>query len=375
MNQLTRRARLLLLPVAMLLIAMHGTATAATWESPTTLAGNGSIGPGSLVTLGPSRAVAVYGTIGGRVFARTSVDGGDTWQPAIRLSRVIANIADSAAVAGRGNIVDATWIEYEEDACGVCQVMYSRSVDGGETFGSAIALTPKVFTGTDNSRVARGRGDVVAVVWEDYHLERSRIRVSTDGGATFGPPTSIGPLYAYDPVVAIGNGVIHVAYRRLNDSIYVRRSLDDGTSWSRPTRVADRAFHDSEMDISAYGNQAALVFTARHKGGVNTPALVRTSDRGASWSRPLNLSSPSGLRSGHPVVALRHGLAQVAFTRCNTAACRTRGVFYRQSVDGVTWTPAERVAGVGGPAGVGFTSRILVMYHGLRGIQVRAATR
>jgi hypothetical protein len=64
-------------------------------------------------------------------------------------------------------------------------------------------------------------------------------------------------------------------------------------------------------------------------------------------------------------MTLRGGLVQAAFERCVNNCNRTH-VFYRQSTDGVNWTPAEQVStniGVSNwPAGVAFADRILVAY-------------
>ena len=50
-------------------------------------------------------------------------------------------------------------------------------------------------------------------------------------------------------------------------------------------------------------------------------------------------------------------------------------MFYRDSIDGLTWTPVQRVEPLGSPVGVAFAGRILVLFNGLAGVAVRGTTQ
>jgi hypothetical protein len=352
------RTRLALPGAALLSLLLVGQTLAVSWSSPIPLTSSGNGWAGGLVTLGASTAVAIYED-GGRVFVRRSTDSGVSWAPRLRLT----TDGESPAIAARGSKVDAVW---EQGG----RVRYARSTDSGASFGASRTLSPSPEPlWPFDLAVARGPNGRVAVAWVEAQLgfgdafSRVRVRVSRDGGATFDKAKTLarGSTTFYLPSVAVGKGVIYVAYSS-ESRLRLRRSLDSGATWKAATTITSQG---DGASLTASGSQAHIAYSEFN--GSNTWVRTRrTTDKGKTWASPINLSSATGKPSYSPRLSLQGGVVRAAFERCLDSSCNTSGVFYRQSSNGTSWTSAEKVSTDAGrdahPAGVGFAGRVIVLY-------------
>jgi hypothetical protein len=215
-------------------------------------------------------------------------------------------------------------------------ILVSRSDDGGHTWRSPVV-------------VARGRGNhfldkewlavdstgALYATWTDSRLGASPVqRVvlsrSVDGGASWTAPKRISAASdrsAAAPVVLPGpNGRVAVAYLHFSSldrtTLRVVRSSDAGATWSRPVRVASYE-GGSVLGIRA---ESGLAGTARpgtgrlelawqaHGRGFDTSDLFtsRSGDGGASWSRPRRLQAGSGPQFT-PALATKDGVVHLLF--------------------------------------------------------------
>jgi hypothetical protein len=360
-------------------------AIAATWNQPIRLTqtGTATAGAPGLLALGTSQVIAAYSNKG-RVIVRRSTDSGATWLTPQRL----ALDASSPAIAGKGTNVDVVWYKNS-------RVRYARSTNSGATFRAAVALSPeiRVFGG---AAVGRGPNGLVVVAW----MQAKRMivdgpfnvyaRVSTNGGASFGSARLLGEGYSLlsrlegkQLAVAAGNGVAYVAYSGWQDTdvpggsisetgIHVRRTVTGGASWAPSTFFAGR--YSPALSMTATGKQAYLAYEASTAGdGDDDPweswiQYRRTTNKGASWSAARNITMPTDPGADNPVISLKGGVVRVAFTIPMAIAPDEygRAIWYRQSSDGLSWTAAEQVVvpsdGDAYPAGVGYATRIIVLY-------------
>jgi hypothetical protein len=356
-------------------LVLAGQAMAASWSSPTTIWSSDVdtfAWPAGLVTLDSSTALAVYQETypttddsPHRVFVRRSTDSGLSWAPRVRLSRAGSSYSGQPSMAALGRDVDVVWTE-RNSSTGKSHIRYTRSTDAGASFASSVALSP--LGKASAAKVARGPNGRVAVIWHNEATNRTLIRVSTNGGATFAArQVVLGAVGARNHAVAVGDGVIYVAYGTWKNGIWLRRSLDDGASWSSATKLTAGKTGRRGITLTAEGSAAYLGFarkTTEYTGGW-TPSFRRTLDKGASWSGQIHLAMPS-TNAQPPVIALQGGIARAAFARCQKRGCELR-VFYRQSPDGLDWTPSERVspAGSATPFGVGYTGGKIVIGYDL----------
>jgi len=367
-------------------------AAAATWDPWIPVAvhdeftGEGDLGmPGGLAVLPPTSAVALYASYGG-IFVRRTIDAGDSWLDPIQLSDKTAiyerELRQSFGIAARDSNVDVVWIE-DPDVSTNTHIRYARSTNGGATFAPSVPIVPPVQGRPLDVSVARGPANTTAIAWTKRYRGHFtvRVKISTDGGTTFGPTIVLHRSgFARSAKVAVGDGVIYVAHvSRAADGterLRVRRSLDMGVSWSAPddlSRVLSDRFRGpfpGQPSIIAAGSRAYVGFSAPASDGTGRAAYRGTADRGNTWSARVKLAT---VESGSVVLSLGGGVLRVAYTRCREfdsdefgSYCVWYGVKYREKVLGQSLSSAETLASVCcGPwaAGIGFAGKPLVLWN------------
>ena len=306
---------------------------------------------------GGSNALAVYWHHPSKgVFVRRTADGGATWAPAIG----IGPGGTESAVASRGSTIGVAWTGSRNRT-----IRFRRSIDGGLSFEAAVKITSQAVGYTVRPAVSIGPAGVVAVAWvadqnpfDESPPGKIKVRVSTDGGQTFGPQRSVVVDQGIDePSVAVGNGVIYVAYSGfIYPGVLVRTSYDQGVTWTAPKEFAN--FSRAHVTgLVAEGSEAYLSYFSGIGGKYR-----RTTDKGQSWSGKLYVASAS-YRSSVPVIAF--GGPHVVVTQWVSDR-----IVYRQSEDGVNWSAPQTVwspppdqAPVGQPGGVAYAGRPLVVFY------------
>jgi hypothetical protein len=356
------RTSLSLAGAVLLSLVLAGQSLAATWTT-VPLTSSGNTWAEGLVTLGSSTAVAVYSDTGA-IFVRRSTNSGATWKAPLRL----AASGGDPAIAARGTNVDVVWMKSTSITTSV--IRYARSTNSGDTFRASVRLSPKTAFAYYLS-VARGPNGRVAVAWLEGAGSgtRLRIRVSTDGGASFAKAKTLAT--SSEPsrlAVAVGKGVIYAAYTDAT-GLRVRRSTDSGSTWSS-ARLIDSvdAGHFGNPSITAVGGAAYVAYTALAGPDVWV-RYSRTTDKGATWTSPVNLSPRNGPRSLQPSISLQGGVVRVVFGRDLDPDGFTGAAFYRQSSNGTSWTAAEMVSvptitPKAWPTGVGYAGKVIVLYTG-----------
>lgn len=184
------------------------------------------------------------------VYARSSQDGGTTWEPERRLSQFPEDKGREAYVrpqllADRQNNFWVVWVGLRG---GGSQLYLNRSTDGGRTWTDQLQLSGKGQT-VYGHRILQA-GDRLVVIWQDKRTGRDRIYAvsSGDAGATWTAPTRVDHLPddlatdAFGPaVVASPTGEVLVAWhdgRHGRNDIFVGRSTDGGRTWEdKDTRL------------------------------------------------------------------------------------------------------------------------------------------
>ena len=354
-------------PIAMLLsLVIASTATAVTWSAKVTLTSSGTAWAGGLVTLGTSNAVAVY-EAGPNVFVRRTTNSGVNWASKQRI-----NLADTGGdypdISGNGANVDVVWHEH---ALGTAAVRYRRSTNSGVSYGSSIALASLAEHDWTIPRVARNAAGIVAVAWFEGMAAAIKVRVSIDGGATFGSVqtlSAVAPSYDPIPAVAVGNGVIYVAYYTDDDSVQLRRSTNNGVSWLGAQTIANNAsiFPNLQaLTMTAVGAKAYVGYTVDDGTHVNTRYRA-TTNSGSTWGSAQNLSPVGTNPSIIPVLRLSGGVLYGAYSQCMDATCNTSAVMYRSKPASGSWSAPVQASHASpdwaDPQGVGRAGRIIVLY-------------
>jgi hypothetical protein len=322
--------------------------------------------PGGLITLDGSTVVASYVRVidgdSTEVFVRRSIDSGASWGSPLQVSRTGTG-SGRVSMAGYGSNVDVVITE-SGGATTEPGVQYSRSTDGGSSFSNPVLLSGAGIAYM--AHVARGPNGVVAVVWYSKMKSRIYVRVSHDGGVTFAKRVALwqGPAHSTgEQAIAVAEGGIYVASTSLRHGLKLRHSLD-GMQWSDQVRLDgyDASGIGDRLSLTADGDEAFIGYVRHNRRGL-IPSYRRTTDGALTWSPRSKLSGPVGNVSA-PMFSLEDGVARAAFgsSDCPGGPC-SLGLFYRQSSDGVAWTPRELVSPPWSlPMGIGYTDRAVIGY-------------
>lgn len=341
------------LPAALLLsLAVAGQALAHTWSPQNGITSSGNGFADGLVTLNSTTAIAAYVEFNGSAYdvrVRRSTTSGDTWAS----PQIFSTDGYDSAISGLNPFVDLVWAENG-------QVMYVKSLDSGANYGLPLPLSPTGGSPTDLS-VARGVNGVVVVAWQNGTTKAIKARVSTDEGVTFGNTATISSsrIQYMGTSVAVGYGVIYVAYKTTASKIKIKRSTNGGSSWSSPVGVTTTGYGvRDQFAITAEGTNAFIAYAVKHPNFAGSAAVRyrRTVNSGSSWSAEKNLA-PATWKTSEPAITLQNGVVRACFTRDGGPG----GIYYRQSSNGTTWSASESVSTVGHDPSVGYAGKIVVL--------------
>ncbi|MEP7382381.1 MAG: sialidase family protein [Gemmatimonadota bacterium] len=152
------------------------------------------------------------------IVVASSHDHGATWNVPVR-SHVDNFVFDGCPHAGPSLAVDVqgrvhiAWWTGKDGGAGV---YYARSDDGARSFGPAIPIGVAVFARPAHTQLKLDGTGTVVVAWDDARmpLPRVTVRVSRDGGETFGPDVvaSDSSMAATFPVLALRRDGLTLAW-------------------------------------------------------------------------------------------------------------------------------------------------------------------
>ncbi len=298
-----------------------------------------------------------------------------------------------------------------------------RSTDGGATWTQQLLPTPGFAVGFDPSVAFLGPSRVVLGMLAGTRPGCATggspvVRLSTDGGATWGAPTVVqdnlaGPAFADKPMVAAdpARHRVYVAWSRAVPSattdsceaipsanqLLVAASADAGRTFAPPVAIGAPGYATAFAAAMAVAGDGTLyvAFEASDRGVTPVRAaiyVVRSTDGGASFSPPVRVGAavepeePDGANvfpTSWPAIAIdpTTGRVWVAWTtawsgmpRVVTASADPglRGFTHPHGLPGGTGQGAELLASLGqGPAPVlgflGFADRRLTPYVSVLG--------
>jgi hypothetical protein len=216
------------------------------------------------------------------------------------------------------------------------QIMFTRSTDGGATFSDPIALSAK--GSTQGSMPAVGANGEVYVAWFDDAGPQLMIQRSDDGGATFANP------------VAGGGAITRI------------RPLPDNVNGN----IRANSFPSIAVDDAS--GTVYVVFAQHNSNTLADVFLVRSADKGQTWSAPL-VTDDGGTATDQwmPSVAVAsNGVVGVMFyDRRNDPNNLNIDIYLALSNDsGVTFQPNQRITTASFPPAVNFDPAIAANYMG-----------
>lgn len=319
--------------LASLLVLLPGVALGAGWSDLKRVTDERGSRLDSLHQLSASRGTLhlVHPRIGGagtrdRVLYQRSADNGVTWSGPTTLFVVTRSgryVVPNLAIDSGSGVVAVAW-RVKGPGEDILYVRVSR--DGGRSFEDRAGLFSSKRDdgiGVPAVAVAAG-GKVVAVAWTDRANGKIKLRVSRDGGRTFGRVRILGRSgLSIDCRERVSDGLvgsaasadaIHVAWSDAPEgkcqasTIKVRTSSNEGRRWS-PARTVTQRRSYGWPELDARG--ATVLATVQSPGG--DIIVARSADDGRSWSDRL-VKAPKGANfSAADVVLLPGGKAMMTY--------------------------------------------------------------
>ncbi|MFN8622816.1 MAG: sialidase family protein [Chloroflexota bacterium] len=274
-----------------------GPAAAATWSAPTSLdvSGNDGTSAESDLTAASGNVVNVLLWNDQSVARIRSTDAGASWSGFTVLGQKTGTATfRPEGLASSGARVLVLYSSSDGD---VRTLLLRVSTDGGATFGSPITLASY----TDHA-ARMGFGSVAVsgtraiAAWTDVRTGKVLARRSTDGGVSWKTATQLGiTVRPWDGgadghvEVALAGSKAYAAWQPGKSDtdakgIVVRRSLDSGASWKPIVTLTTRTTHINGPAIAASGSTVLVLYTET-SGATTLPKIARSTDSGASFSR------------------------------------------------------------------------------------------
>jgi hypothetical protein len=190
----------------------------------------------------------------------------------------------------------------------------SQSTDGGTTWSPRVRTSPATRYADRSTLAQDGSNLYLIYVTQKCYGENGTgsgprqmfVRVSTDGGATWGTAKALTPKTGRVdyPWIAAANGVVLVAYTDANTgNVYVIRTTDGFSTMKKTklgTTTATYSYYGPEglygfPSIGFDGTLGAITWTASNKGKIVTRT---TTNGGASWAAVKTLATSGGNANG-----------------------------------------------------------------------------
>jgi PKD repeat protein len=286
----------------------------ATFTAAVKLHATGSFARESAFTIDPTGRIFVVwsGKLAAdptpRIYFVKSTDGGATFSAPLAINgntgyAVLPNIAADR----NGNLV-VGWYDLSGDAA---VVGWSRSTNAGTSFGTPVAVfdSPVVFT---RPAVAIDSKNNAYLAWNQQSSSASAIRLSiSKAGGAFGAPATVSDssVLAFAPDLAVGpdDSLGLAMYTRAivsnltqNRVIAFQRSTNGGGSFSSPVYLSSAA-DQSYVPAVAFEPSGAIDVVWEEFDGNDVQSdvwVARSTNGGAGFSAPVNLSRNGGLSGG-----------------------------------------------------------------------------
>ncbi len=236
------------------------------------------------------------------IFYIHSLDGGQTWGTRLALTGNDRSFMPKIAVSG-----DNVYVVWSSDTAGSQGINFSRSTDGGQTWSSAILLNSGSI-GSDYFSIAAS-GSLVHAVWMDNSNGTIYYARSENNGQTWSTQVALptGGNQCFYPAVAASGNTVHIIFLRIVspgfDVRYVR-SVDGGQTLADDTLLGiSLTAQNDTAAITASGDNVYATWGSRVGDMSGIFNYSQSSDGGATWSDELTLVD-GVMRGIHPGLCL-----------------------------------------------------------------------
>ncbi len=264
------------------------------WSSPFTISAAGQSAFDVQLATDGATVTAVWSRDDGsdaRVQSAASTDGGISWSSPTTISAAGQGAFDPQLVTD-GTTITAVWSRYDGTDN---RIQAAISTDGGVTWDNLTNISAAGQNSYGPELVTDGA--TITAVWDrnDGSNERIQAAASTDGGITWGIPTTISAIgeNGYDPEMVTDGATVTVVWDRFNGSysIQAAASTDGGITWSSPTTVSTTGDNALNPRLATDGTTITTIWSRDDGSDIRIQAAAST-DGGITWSSPATISAP-----------------------------------------------------------------------------------
>jgi hypothetical protein len=250
------------------------------------------------------------GPLGEGVYLSRSLDGGETFESPCRVNDLgIPAYQPSLAISPDGELC-VTWTDKRDGDGPTWNIYFSKSVDGGESFGPDVRVDD---AGNGSSRqtqsaVAVDDSGRIYAVWLDGRGNEGTLGVyssrSLDGGETFEPNLELpnpeeGGWPQHGPgIAATGNGRVYVSCvdsRHIDNGppmvVCVRHSVDAGATFSEQVDIDSCGLWTQRTSIAVAGSLDVYVAWVYSE---DYPMLATSGDGGLTFGAAVQVTDRAG---------------------------------------------------------------------------------
>ncbi|MBL8028851.1 MAG: exo-alpha-sialidase, partial [Fibrobacteres bacterium] len=265
----------------------------------------------SISVLGDTVAIAYesYAYGNDEIVMKYSLNRGASFSSPIRIST-----NDSCSWRPKISISNGFDIVWEDNRTGKRQIFYSRILNGTPSVN--LRISSGIGASAFPSMASDGQN--LFIMWEDNRDGNDEIYFRKFDGGTWSPEkrvtstdsTSWGATVAYDK----STGLLHAAYFDYstgNDEIYYISSTDRGATWSTPVNISNDTPDSWEPRIAALNGRVAIVWYSYNTSSQSYEVLF-SEKSGTTFSLPVFVSS-TGNDSKCPTITMNSSSTSVAW--------------------------------------------------------------
>lgn len=239
------------------------------------------------------------------VYFGRSTDNGATWTTPLNISNTLTvdSYYPAVAVDNYGNL-NVVWIENRRMSTNnvwLRDIYFSRSTNGG-TVWSAPALLYETKCVCPPAIAVDSAGRIFVAYRFGELADEGEILVisSGDGGTSWSSPklVSVGAGDAINPSLAVdSNGYVNLAWQQIvsgDYDIFHARSTDLGANWNQPVNVSQTYGESRRPSITVDSLGNLIISWDDNTLGGEDVFQSRSANNGATWSEYTNISLNAG---------------------------------------------------------------------------------